>query len=98
MAAVAHAGQAFVPEDGEALAAYARHAAISLDIAGIVAEAREHGETAQLLLDVSRALAQHSTVQSLADSIADAVPALSGADRSAIALWDSEIGNLRSLG
>ena len=95
LAAVAHTGQEFLPGDKDALAAYAGHAAISLDIAGIVAEAREHGETAQLLLGVSRALAQHSTVQALADSIADAVPALSGADRSAIALWDCEIGNLR---
>jgi diguanylate cyclase (GGDEF)-like protein len=98
LAAVAHSGQAFFPGDTEALAAYARHAAISLDIAGILAEAREHGETARLLLDVSRALAQHSTVQALAGSIADAVPALSGADRSAIALWDGEEGNLRIAG
>lgn len=98
LAAVAHQGQEFFPGDTEALAAYARHAAISLDIAGIVAEAREHGETAQLLLDVSRTLAQHSTVQALADSMADAVPALSGADRSAIALWDSDVGKLRIAG
>lgn len=98
LAAVAHNGQEFFPGDTEALAAYARHAAISLDIAGVVAEAREHGETAQLLLDVSRALAQHSTVQALAGSIAKAVPALSGADRSAIALWDHEKGHLRIAG
>ncbi|XAS64282.1 EAL domain-containing protein [Micrococcaceae bacterium Sec5.8] len=98
LAAVAHVGQEFFAGDTEALAAYARHAAISLDIAGIVAEAREHGETARLLLDVSRALAQHSTVQALAGSIANAVPALSGADRSAIALWDGEDGHLRIAG
>ena len=98
LAAVAHTGQEFFPGDTEALASYARHAAISLDIAGIVAEARENGETAQLLLDVSRSLAQHSTVQALASSIANAVPALSGADRSAIALWDCEKGNLRIAG
>lgn len=98
LAAVAHTGQEFFPGDTEALASYARHAAISLDIAGIVTEAREHGETAQLLLDVSRALAQHSTVQALATSIANAVPALSGADRSAIALLDCEKGDLRIAG
>lgn len=98
LAAVAHTGQEFFPGDTDALAAYARHAAVSLDIAGIVAEAREHGETAQLLLGVSNSLAQHSTVQALASSIADAVPALSGADRSAIGLWDAEEGNLRIAG
>lgn len=98
LAAVAHSGQQFFPGDTEALAAYARHAAVSLDIAGVVAEAREHGETARLLLDVSNSLAEHSTVPSLANSIADAVPALSGADRSAIALWDPETGRVRIAG
>ena len=98
LAAVAHTGQEFFPEDTDALASYARHAAVSLDIAGIVAEAREHGETAQLLLGVSSSLAQHTTVQALASSIAEAVPALSGADRAAIALWDTEEGTLRIAG
>lgn len=98
MAAVAHPGQKFFPEDTDALASYARHAAVSLDIARIIEEARDHGETAQLLLDVSRSLVQHSTVQALASSIAGAVPALSDADRSAIALWDAEAGCLRIAG
>jgi diguanylate cyclase (GGDEF)-like protein len=98
MAAVAHPGQEFFPEDTDALASYARHAAVSLDIAGIIQEAREHGETAQLLLDVSRSLSKHSTEKDLATSIADAVPSLSDADRSAIALWDTEAGKLRIAG
>ncbi|MEC5192675.1 MULTISPECIES: EAL domain-containing protein [unclassified Arthrobacter] len=98
LAAVAHPGQEFFAEDIDALSAYARHAAVSLDFAGIVAEAREHGETARLLLGVSRSLAQHSTVEALAGSIADAVPSLSGADRSAVALWESESGRLRIAG
>lgn len=98
MAAVAHPGQEFFPEDTDALASYARHAAVSLAIAEIIDEAREHGETAQLLLDVSRSLAQHRTVQALATSIADAVPSLSDADRSAIALWDTQAGSLQIAG
>lgn len=98
LAAVAHTGQEFFPDDTDALASYAQHAAVSLDIAGIVAEAREQGETAQLLLDVSRSLSQHRTVRALAGSLADAVPALSGADRAAIALWDTETGHLRIAG
>jgi diguanylate cyclase (GGDEF)-like protein len=98
LAAVAHAGQEFFPNDAEALASYARHAAVSLDIAGVVAKAREHGETAHLLLSVSNSLAEHSTVPALASSLADAVPALSGADRSAIALLDPEAGRLKIAG
>jgi diguanylate cyclase (GGDEF)-like protein len=98
LAAVAHPGQDFFPEDTDTLAAYARHAAASLDIAEVVAEAREQGETAQLLLNVSRSLAERSTVGTVAGSIADAVPALSGADRSAVALWDADAGKLRIAG
>lgn len=98
MAAVAHPGQEFSPGDTDALASYARHAAVSLDIAGVVEDAREHGETAQLLLDVSRSLAQHSTVRDLANDIAAAVPALSNADRSAIALMETGSGTLRIAG
>ncbi len=98
LAAVAHTGQEFFPDDADALAAYARHAAVSLDIAGVVADAREHAETAHLLLNVSNSLAEHTTVPALAGSIADAVPALSGADRSAIALLDPEAGRLEIAG
>jgi diguanylate cyclase (GGDEF)-like protein len=98
LAAVAHAGQEFFPDDTDALASYARHAAAGLDIAGVVAEARDHGETARLLLGVSNSLAQHSTVHALSSSIADAALALSGTDRAAIALWDAEEGHLRIAG
>ncbi|MCU1564237.1 MAG: hypothetical protein JWN05_2616 [Arthrobacter sp.] len=95
LAAVAHPGQEFFPDDTDTLAVYARHAAASLDIAGFIAEARESGETARLLLDLARSLAEHSTVGTVAASIADAVPALSGADRSAVALWDAGAGKVR---
>jgi diguanylate cyclase (GGDEF)-like protein len=98
LVAVAHPGQEFFPEDAGTLAAYARHAAASLDVAGVIAEAREHAETTQLLLDVARSLAEGSTVGTVARSIADAVPTLSGASRSAVALWDADAGKLRIAG
>ncbi|MCU1548467.1 MAG: hypothetical protein JWO29_1418 [Arthrobacter sp.] len=98
LVAVAHPGQEFFPEDTTTLAAYARYAAASLDIAGVVAEARENGETARLLLDVARALAAGSTVGTVAAAVADAVPTLSGANRSAVALWDAGTGKVRIAG
>lgn len=95
LAAVAHRGQEFFPEDRETLAAYARHAAVSLDIARLLAETREQGETARLLLEVARSLNERSTIGAVAQSVADAIPALSGADRSAVALWDPDAGQVR---
>ncbi|WP_204534924.1 putative bifunctional diguanylate cyclase/phosphodiesterase [Arthrobacter tumbae] len=95
LAAVAYPGQEFFPEDRETLGAYAHHAALGLDIARLFIETREQGETAQLLLDVARSLNQRSTVESIAQTVADAVPALSGADRSAVALWDDDAGEVR---
>ena len=52
LAAVAHTGQEFSPEDTDALAAYARHAAISLDIAGIGAWGPTRGRVAPKPLSV----------------------------------------------
>jgi diguanylate cyclase (GGDEF)-like protein len=98
LAAAAHPGQDFSPGDTDALAAYARHAAVTLDIEGCVVEAQEHGETARLLLQLSQTLAQQSTVSAVAASIADAIPALSGADRSAVVVWDAEPGKVRVAG
>lgn len=98
LAAVAHHGQEFFPDDTDALTSHAQHAAVSLDIAGIVADAREHAETSGLLLEVSNSLAEHSSVGSLSTSLADSVAALTGADRSAIALWDEGAGHVRIAG
>lgn len=95
LAAVAHPGQEFFTEDKDTLGAYAHHAAVGLDIARLFIETREQGETAQLLLDVARSLNQRSTVEAIAQTVADAVPALSGADRSAVALWDADAGQVR---
>ena len=95
LAAVAYPGQEFFPEDKDTLGAYAHHAALGLDIARLFIETREQGETAQLLLDVARSLNQRSSVEAIAQTVADAVPALSGANRSAVALWDDDAGEIR---
>ncbi|MCU1572686.1 MAG: hypothetical protein JWO93_768, partial [Micrococcaceae bacterium] len=98
LAAVATSGASFRPDDAESLAAYARHAAAGLDIAGLLHEARQQGETAQLLLDVARSLSEGSSVQAVTRTIAEAARALSGAQRSSVALWDPASKQIRMAG
>ncbi len=98
LAAVAHPGEEFSAQDADALAAYAGHAAATLDIAVSMVEAQENGETARLLLQLAQTLAQQSTIGTVAASIADAIPALSGADRSGVMAWDAESGKIRVAG
>ncbi|MGY1602056.1 putative bifunctional diguanylate cyclase/phosphodiesterase [Geodermatophilus sp. SYSU D00815] len=88
LAAVAQPGQAFFPEDEAMLAAFARHAAVAVRMAGLLTEAKAHEETARLLLSVARKLAGRRSVRQIAQEVADAVPVLSSADRSAVALWE----------
>ncbi|MGY1774639.1 putative bifunctional diguanylate cyclase/phosphodiesterase [Geodermatophilus sp. SYSU D00804] len=98
LAAVLWPGQAFFPEDEAVLAAFARHAAVGLRTSALLAEAREHEETARLLLTVARSLAGQPSVQRIAQAVAEAVPVLSSADRSAVALWESGGESVRVAG
>ncbi|MGY1708928.1 EAL domain-containing protein [Geodermatophilus sp. SYSU D00758] len=88
LAVVAWPGQETFPGDVELLTTYARHAAAAIEMTASLAEAREQEETARLLLTVARALAGRREAREVAQTVADAVPALCGADRSAVALWD----------
>ena len=90
LAVVAWPGQEAFPGDVELLTAYARHAAAAIEMTANLAEAREQEETARLLLTVARSLTGRREAQQIAQTIADAVPALCGADRAAVALWDAE--------
>ncbi|MGY1826711.1 putative bifunctional diguanylate cyclase/phosphodiesterase [Blastococcus sp. SYSU DS0541] len=88
LAVVAWPGQEPFPGDVELLTAYARHAAAAIEMSASLTEAREQEETARLLLSVARSLAGRREAREVAQTVADAVPALCGADRSAVALWD----------
>lgn len=94
LAAVVNSGQAFFPEDEDLLAAYAQHAAAGIEMSVLLSETREQEETARLLLRVARSLAGRRTVSAVAQSVAEAVPLLSGADRSAVALWEPGLGRV----
>ncbi|MGY1795343.1 EAL domain-containing protein [Geodermatophilus sp. SYSU D00525] len=98
LAAVLWPGQAFFPEDEAVLAAFARHAAVGLQTSALLAEAREHEETARLLLTVARSLAGQGSVHRIAQVVAEAVPVLCSAERSAVALWESGRESVRIAG
>ncbi|MGY1690165.1 EAL domain-containing protein [Geodermatophilus sp. SYSU D01105] len=91
LAVVAWPGQEPFPGDVELLTAYARYAAAAIELTASLAEAREQEETARLLLTVARSLTGRREAQQIAQTIADAVPTLCGADRAAVALWDPEV-------
>lgn len=64
----------------------------------LLTDAERQRETSRMLLDVARALGQRSSVPEIAQAVADAVPLLCGADRSAVALWDQAAGRLTIAG
>ena len=55
-----------------------------------LSRAAHETQTATLLLDVARSLSRHRTVTAVADAVADAIPPLTGAQRSAFALLDPD--------
>lgn len=85
----------FLPDEHRLLAAYARVAAAALDAATALDEARQQGETAKVLLDLARALADVSTVEEVTERLAKAVPAVIACDRATVWLWDQSSEMLR---
>ena len=80
--------EGFAEGDGQILAAYAAYAAAALDVVTALEQARQSNESASALLDFSRALAGVSTVDEVAQRLAETVPLVAGCDRSTVMLWD----------
>ncbi|HEX5614709.1 MAG TPA: EAL domain-containing protein [Acidimicrobiia bacterium] len=80
----------FFPHERRLLAAYARAAAAALDAASALDEARKRGATSDALLRLARALADLSGPDDVAAKLAEAVPAVLGAQSSIVMLWDHE--------
>lgn len=85
----------FFPEERRLFASYARQAAVALDAATALEEARRRGETASTLLELSRQLAQATSTDEVAQRLADVVPTVIGAHRATVLLWDAEHQELR---
>jgi diguanylate cyclase (GGDEF)-like protein len=98
LVAIAPQDSHFSSDDRAILAAYAHHAAAGIEMTSLLAESREQRETAEMLLEAARPLSEQYTVDDVAQSISEAALALSGANRSGVALWDSDIAQLRFHG
>ncbi|MEY2463373.1 MAG: hypothetical protein QOH64_1511 [Acidimicrobiaceae bacterium] len=90
LAALYAPGHTFFPEERRLLTTYARQAAVALDAATALEEARQRGETLQTLLDLARALAQTTTTDEVAQRLAEAVPAVTGAQTATVLLWEPD--------
>ncbi len=88
LAALYPQGGSFFEEERRLLEAYAHHAAVALDTAHALVRARREEETARLLLDLSRTLAEVRSEDQVAVRVAESIPPLVGADRSIFYLWN----------
>jgi diguanylate cyclase (GGDEF)-like protein len=91
LVAIRSRGGRFAPHEHTTLATYADLAAVALDSASALDEARRQAATATALLELSNSLVQVTTVADLADRLAQAVPLVIDCDRSAVTLVD-ELG------
>jgi diguanylate cyclase (GGDEF)-like protein len=79
-------------DDAGMLTAYARLAATALDSASAAEETRREAARGRALLELSAALADISTVEAMASSLARATPAVTGADTAVVVMADWKRG------
>jgi diguanylate cyclase (GGDEF)-like protein len=85
----------FLPQERGILETYGRLAAAALDSATSLEEAQREANTAQVLLELSSALAEIISVDEVAARLARAVPAVIDCDRSLVILFDLGLRNGR---
>jgi diguanylate cyclase (GGDEF)-like protein len=78
----------FYPQDVSSLEAYSKLAAVALDSASAVDDARRQASTASALLELSNALAHSQGIQDLAERLVRAVPLVIDCDRAVVTLVD----------
>jgi diguanylate cyclase (GGDEF)-like protein len=78
----------FYPQDVSSLEAYSKLAAVALDSASAVDDARRQAATAAALLDLSNSLAHAKGVEDLAERLVRAVPLVVDCDRAIVTLVD----------
>jgi diguanylate cyclase (GGDEF)-like protein len=86
----------FFPEERRLLEVYARHAAVALDTATALQDARDRGATSEALLALARSLASPGSVTEVFERLADAVIAAIGAQQVTVMSWDPERAVLRT--
>ena len=70
------------------LKAYARRAAVALDAAATINDARIREETASVLLQLARSLSELTTVADISQRLSELVPMVTGAQQAGVMLYD----------
>lgn len=89
-------GKEFLEEDISLLEVYARHAAVSLDVATALQEARNHEASAAALLQLAGSLASASAIADVDRAIVSSIRAVCGAPRCSVMHWDPAAQVLRN--
>ncbi len=102
LAACQHPGGRFLAPERALLEVYARYAAVALDTATALAEARRQQHEAQrryedsrTLLQLARRMAGAASSEQVAGRLADAIPEVIDCDRVSVYLWSEAAGELR---
>lgn len=98
LVAYAAVGGSFFDDERRLLRSYARYAAAALDAATALEQANRRRETATVLLDLARGLAKVTSVEEAAAQLCLAVPAVVGADRAQVFLWEPRTTSARVVG
>src|SRR5205807_1002079 len=80
----------FFPQERDMFAVYARYAASVLDTATALDDARRRHRESRALLELSRAVAQVTTGDEVAQRLVKAVPAVVDCDRVGVFLWSEQ--------
>jgi diguanylate cyclase (GGDEF)-like protein len=88
----------FDPQEVSSLEAYASMAAVALDSASAIDNARRQASTASALLDLSNSLVQQTSVEGLAEHLVQAVPFVVDCDRAVVILVDETGLTARAAG
>ncbi|MGY1590593.1 diguanylate cyclase domain-containing protein [Geodermatophilus sp. SYSU D00708] len=94
LAAVYRPGDGALGHEREMLAAYAGHAAATLDLLMALDSARQEAHRAGALLALAHELAQAGDAAAVCSVVADALPRIVGSDSGTMLLWEPADGSL----
>ena len=86
------------PDEVTVLRAHARRAAVAIDVASAIDGARVREETASMLLDLARSLAEPNTLGEVCERLAERTTAIAACDRAGVWLWDAATRTFRAGG
>jgi diguanylate cyclase (GGDEF)-like protein len=95
LAALYRPGDGAMGDESTMLAAYAGHAAASLDLLIALQDARLEADRAGALLALAHELAGASDATAVCDVVAEALPRVVGCSSASVMLWDPALGQLQ---